>query len=158
MTGTPEHARTDDGGQQQPPPWLEDIAHERLVDQTYTRLQAAEDAAAAVDRIRADTARPHPPADRRPHPLRLFALRLHAALAVTLLLPVVLADYAHGALTRRFTHRFAPVTRRVDDYLYRLETRLTDCGDERFLEGVARHLDRMTDGLDVFLARFRSPR
>ncbi|MFE9783665.1 hypothetical protein ACFYPA_36670 [Streptomyces sp. NPDC005775] len=160
MTGSPEHARIDDGDQQQPPPWLEDIAHERLVAETYTRLHAAEDAAAAVDRIRADLVRPHPPvpADRRPHPLRLLALRLHAVLTVTLLLPVVLADYAHYVMTRRFIHRLTPVTDWIDNYLYRLETRLTDCGDEQFVNGFARHLDRTTDGLDALLARFRSPR
>ncbi|MER5555957.1 hypothetical protein ABT001_30535 [Streptomyces sp. NPDC002793] len=158
MTDTPEHERTSDGDRR-PPQWLEDAAHERLVAETYTRLQAAEDAAAAVDRIRAEMARTHPslPADR-PHPLRRLVLRLETSLAVVLLLPVILADHAHYAVTRRFTHRFEPVTRRADDYLYRLQTRITESGDIRFMDAVARWMDRAVDGLDALLARFGYPR
>ncbi|WP_406380793.1 hypothetical protein [Streptomyces sp. NBC_01618] len=40
-----------DGQEQQPPKWLEDFAHEQLLIQTRTRLRAAADAAAAVDRL-----------------------------------------------------------------------------------------------------------
>ncbi|PWS52537.1 hypothetical protein DLE01_04500, partial [Streptomyces sp. FT05W] len=68
-------------------------------------------------------------------------------------LPVVLADHAHYVITRRFIHRWEPVTRRVDDYLYGLETRLTESGDTGFVDGVARWLDRIVDGMVALLAR-----
>ncbi|MCC3654733.1 hypothetical protein LIX60_25365 [Streptomyces sp. S07_1.15] len=40
--------------QQEPPAWLEDAAHERLVEETCTRLRAAEAAGSAADAARAE--------------------------------------------------------------------------------------------------------
>ncbi|WP_329326697.1 hypothetical protein [Streptomyces sp. NBC_01689] len=153
MTGSPEHKRAGDG--QEVPQWLEDAAHDRLAAETYARVHAAEDAAAVVDRLRDGMARPHPvvSAHRRPHPLRRFVLRLETVLAVTLLLPAILADHAHYAITRRLTHRLQPVLYRVDSYLFRLEIRLTESGDHRFVHGVGLWIAQAVDGLDTLLAR-----